>query len=596
VATLHELMPWNDLNRKSFYEDYTTNGKAPLSSGAINVLVATSPLLENSISATLYTESLVKREESHKALINKLFCSHLPTISILLGLFPLEYWTNATGISTVDENVFDAISMGASKESRGQMHSRLAWKRSISALEGVTEIMVNQPIHFEQLDLAHILYQVYREMFQHEDIRNLFSKIDILTLQKSSNVRYHWGSFAAFLRLVKSKVQVDWDKMMETLLDLVKNDPAILMGTNYFQELYLNLYLLGLHSISTPKQSFSYTSHGQVSEGLRAWRDIPAVVCITLKVPRAKLGVFTKLPATKLGTPIVYCMLQPPSAYTGGPSQSIFAAVQLAFGTVTTSGQRNSADFGVHVAKDKRGWTGSSPLLVSFYAPTWLVLLKPQNANIAFGIQSTPQSAVAFVKTLGFEINVYSTTLGDGDNVYITKHLLNQSAYPAVCDIPDADRKINDPLNEAIRTTITANVDHETARIVALTSQVDVLSEEAKSSLRGQAVVKATQISPCVIVVTIRPSGSQYRLHFPAPVLHSRSKTRIARKSSYMEVVAPIASPTDGKGFPHFMYPVLISGHDLVVWNMPHLDLDCLPMLDISRTGDLQWLITYTSL
>ena len=43
---------------------------------------------------------------------------------------------------------------------------------------------------------------------------------------------------------------------------------------------------------------------------------------------------------------------------------------------------------------------------------------------------------MTFVKTLGFEINVYSTTLGDGNNVYITKHLPNQSAYPAVCDYP----------------------------------------------------------------------------------------------------------------------------------------------------------------
>jgi hypothetical protein len=63
-------------------------------------------------------------------------------------------------------------------------------------------------------------------------------------------------------------------------------------------------------------------------------------------------------------------MLQPPSTYTSGPLQSIFAAVQLAFETVTTLGQRNSADFRVHVAEDKRGWTGSSPLIVSFYAPT----------------------------------------------------------------------------------------------------------------------------------------------------------------------------------------------------------------------------------
>jgi hypothetical protein len=42
-------------------------------------------------------------------------------------------------------------------------------------------------------------------------------------------------------------------------------------------------------------------------------------------------------------------------------------------GTFTTSGLRNSADFRVHVAEDKNGWTGSSLFIVSFYAPIWLV-------------------------------------------------------------------------------------------------------------------------------------------------------------------------------------------------------------------------------
>ena len=50
-------------------------------------------------------------------------------------------------------------------------------------------------------------------------------------------------------------------------------------------------------------------------------------------------------------------------------------------GTFITSGLRNSADFRVHVAKDKNGWTGSFPLIMSFYAPIWLVLLEPQNAE-----------------------------------------------------------------------------------------------------------------------------------------------------------------------------------------------------------------------
>ena len=38
--------------------------------------------------------------------------------------------------------------------------------------------------------------------------------------------------------------------------------------------------------------------------------------------------------------------------------------------------------------------------------------------------------------------------------------------------------KINDPLNEAVRMTMTANIDRETARIIALTDHVDILSQK----------------------------------------------------------------------------------------------------------------------
>lgn len=79
---------------------------------------------------------------------------------------------------------------------------------------------------------------------------------------------------------------------------------------------------------------------------------------------------------------------------------------------------------------------------------------------------------MTFVKTLGLDMNVYDTTLRDEDNFYITKHLPHQSAYAAVCGIADADVKINDPLNKAIRTTIKAKVNRKTARIVELSVQV----------------------------------------------------------------------------------------------------------------------------
>jgi len=102
-------------------EDYTARGNAPLlfnvidtsnlmdHLGAINILVAASPLLDNSLSATLYTEALVKKEEDLKLLVDRILCGHFPTISILFGLVPIEYWTNSSAVSSVEEHMLDNI-------------------------------------------------------------------------------------------------------------------------------------------------------------------------------------------------------------------------------------------------------------------------------------------------------------------------------------------------------------------------------------------------------------------------------------------------------------------------------------------------------
>ena len=68
-------------------EDYASNGNAPIQFnvidtsnlldhvGAINLLVAASPLLESSTCATLYTEALVKKQEDLKALAMRFFAA-----------------------------------------------------------------------------------------------------------------------------------------------------------------------------------------------------------------------------------------------------------------------------------------------------------------------------------------------------------------------------------------------------------------------------------------------------------------------------------------------------------------------------------------
>lgn len=583
-------------------EDFVTTGKAPLSFnmidtsnlvdhlGALNVLVAASPLLTNSFSASLYTESLVKREQSHKALMENFFSGHFRTISILLGLFPVEYWTAATAVSSIDEDLFSVIS---NEDSQGQMRSRLAWKRSIP--ECISGTMANQT-NFEAHDLARILYQVYQGMFQHEDMEKLTSKLDINTVRNNLRPHYHRGSFVAFLHLIKWKVKVDWGKTMETLLDLIVANRTIILGMNYFQELIFQLRLFGVHSTSKFSQPVIKPNLGSVLKGLSAWKDLPEFVCISLKIPRAKLEVFTSLPPTELGTPIVNCAIQSPPTSPEKGWHSMFAAVQLVFGNITTSGSRHSDEFKVHVAEDELGWEGSSPLLVSFYAPTAVVLHDPQSAIITFGVHSTPHALKTLAKTLGLKLNVHTTNFWDEENVYISKYRPNQTGHPSLRELSDTDAKEKGSSNKHIRTTITANVDRETSNMVGLTGRVDFLSENAISTLRDGAQVKLVQVSPCIIDLFIGKGSPANRLYFPAPVLQSRSKTRIARKSSYVEIEAPICSPTDKDGFPRFMYPLFLSNHKPVIWNMPYLKLDCQPILDTSKTEELKWLNSHTSL
>lgn len=590
-------------------EDYRSTGDAPFQFdvidtsnllddvGALNLLVASSSLLKRSLSATLYTESFVKLEKSRSLWIENVLCGDFATVSILLGLFPVEYWTNATAVSSGEEDLLDGVMSHVTNIQSGkkQMYIRLTWKRIGAASEGTApQSMASPNIQFEETDLAHILHCVYQKMFRNENIAELLSGLDLMIIQRNSLVHYHRGSLAAFLRMVKRNVTVpDWSRTMDIFLTLIKNDSIIIMGLNYIQELYLHMHLLGVHSVST----LSPTSGNPTgAKGLAAWKIIPEFVCIILKVPRAKLKVITDLPRQRLGTPIVQCVLQTlPTARTIG-WQNIFAVVHLAFGKITTSGSRSSEDFQVHVAEDEQGWRGSSPLFVSFLAPTWPILSDPENVAIALGIQTTPQSTITFAHLLGYDMNLFKTSLGNENNVFITKNRPNHSGIASVCEWADADTGDYDSSDSAACTTMKAMVDQKTARVVGFTGRIDFLSSEVKGILSNQARIKTFQVSPCITDVVIGENPISYTLHFPVPVPISQSKTRIARKSSYVEIVVPLINPLEGQGFPHFMYPLHLNGQSPVIWNMPHLNLECLPQLDLKKTKDMQWLITHTSL
>ncbi|CAJ2499924.1 Uu.00g027770.m01.CDS01, partial [Anthostomella pinea] len=134
--------------------------------GALNLLTATSPLLAEDTAASLYTEILVRQTESHQELADSLLFGHLPTISLLLGLFPADYWTNTSPVS-----IFDEFINGYCRP--------VTWKRSPHPQPHPPRPLSRvQPLRMDEDSLTEVLFQ---ELFVY---MHLFGVFSVDTLRK----------------------------------------------------------------------------------------------------------------------------------------------------------------------------------------------------------------------------------------------------------------------------------------------------------------------------------------------------------------------------------------------------------------------------
>ncbi|KAK3333065.1 hypothetical protein B0T19DRAFT_381678 [Cercophora scortea] len=582
-------------------DDYGPAGSAPHSFnvidtsnlmdhiGALNLLVATSPLLENDVSASLYTETLVKVEQSHHDHVDRLLFGHLPTISLLLGLLPVEYWTNTSaGCDSQQESIMDTILSGS-----GQSFIRTTWKRPLTHLP-------SSPIHlvgFDEGALANILFRVYLQMFESEGLSMLFSSLILGRIGKLSLPLHHRASFAAFLRLVKSRVAVDWDKTMTILFCHIASDRNCLMGHNYMAELCIYMHVLGVYSIDELKElPDPFPNPHGLNGDLSSWAAMPSVVSVTLKVPREKLRLFTDEDSLLVGTTPVRCVLE--SALDAPRREAwhqVFVAAQIGFGKLSQSGCRYSNSYQLHIVNDRLGWHGESDLFVSFLASSSDLLLEPQTARVAFGIQRTPATALRFSGQLGIELNVFETSLADAEHVYVSKYLPNQSGIMAVAGFADSGEASRPgELSQDVTASMKASVDSRTGRISAFTTRLDIAVDVLKSALKdGCPVQTAPGSSNMELTVTV--GGMPLKVTFPTPVVGSGCKTRIARESSYIELI--VQTPTNPALLP-LASPVYTHDSNIPTsWNMPYLaKMHALPTLDISKRNKLQWLHLHASM
>jgi len=355
-------------------------------------------------------------------------------------------------------------------------------------------------------------------MFADENVMETFQNASIDRLQQNAILHYSRHSFVAFLDLPKSRVETDWTKAMDHLISRIESDKKLLVGTNNYQDLSCSLHLRKVESYIPPVlQASSYLFQG--------WKDVPKVVYVVLVVPRQSLKCLEDMHPDEIKTPILHCEIR------SGVFQNIFSSIRPIFGSVEIQG--HSTESKINIREDPEGWNGSSSLTISFYAPAWFLTTSPSSTEVVLSFRSTPSSMTTLMPKLGFFLTVYSASVMDRQHVFVSRH--RPDNLGEVQSLLAMSRALK-PRNHSSPALESIAVNFDTLRMQAssLMKRVNIVSPKDRDALSAGATVVSKQISDFAILVTF----DEYEkvLEFPLPVDGNSLKTRIVRKSFYIEV------------------------------------------------------------
>lgn len=572
-------------------EDYSPKASAPSTFdvidtsnlghhlGPLNVLTACAPILSRKGSSTLYTEMLSSEDEGREAYAEGLLSSDLATVSLILGLKPVQYWSNIATRAIYGEDL-------ASGGVLNTVPSRyiMCWKSTAEST-----------VTFDGYDLGRFVYKMYLQMFREEKWLDQIDKGKNQLVDQRSQ-QYTRGGFAALLGLIKHSNLTLWDGFIELLIDKIENDKVLKGANRSMQDLYVHLDLFGLHAKVTDSPEMIELRSDLTNTIHQSWEDVPSILWLTLVVPRKKLHVFQSESASAIDGPICHLVIR--SSY--GLKQEIFADIQLGFGEISTTGAPNSANFAITVREDEKEWQGETPLIVSAAVPAWMVLGEANlSAEVMFCLKSTP-STYLLAPTLGHDLEIHKSSWASPD-VFITANPPNLEGFPSVfCDFKELQSEssfgelIQDSLAsselsalKSPKVALYALFDDDSTRIKGLKVHVDLKSTEFEELLDE---VIFGQFSPWKIELVIRKSWFHQSIQLPVPVAAGGCDTRASKRLCYVEFTCPVYSPGSLTSRTDAMFPFLLDNGAPILESLSCMALDRLPVLDLGQTRKLSWM------
>ena len=561
--------------------------------GLINMLSATAPLLKRGAPTVLYTESLLRAAEDIATSLDILLGSDVTTFSILVGLSPAGLLSNVTMDAVGNEAALFAIMPGDGK--LGQYRMRLAWK-PIESGDLVIHPNNHTIVGFESKTLAAYLFSIYKKMFANEDPTQMMERMQRLhKVQYSVDLaRYTRAGMAALLRLVKTRISVDWNAFMLAFLELIESDRTLIVGSNSLQELYMHLHLFGVWTTDalskSPRQlgkdNLLYLRPKAADTGLLGREELPSIVHLVLIVPRKKLEVFQQRHLEDVGTPALHVSIA--QAYGSSPFENSFFSFQCFFGNIKYEDRTSEI---TDVREDENGWRGTKDLIVITALPTFGLLMGPiDGLTVALKINTNIETVMRY-SSLGPLLKLYETSLKDSKRCFVCRHAPGLSTVGSQCSqewIQAANTACHIPSHSLVKLDQTYKATH-------IQNHIDFPKDSAEgTALAKGATVAIEHTFPSTITASI---GTAVRHHitFPFPVIGSKAKTRIARKSSWIEVEAQVTSARDVDPFESWTQVVINAGGTPECTHIPRIDLLVQPRIPLSKRVDMTWIRTFLS-
>ncbi|KAF8914415.1 hypothetical protein CPB84DRAFT_1841121 [Gymnopilus junonius] len=602
VCRIHQLtktsiytQPWGGSQIEFDCEDYGRSSRhpAPLTfnvidtsnladhAGLINLLVAAVPLLQQSPCSVLHTNTLLRCDlqgSPVSGLTGKTFAD-IPTLCLLLGVAPTPYLSHFTTVSNKHE-------IAVSSFSSGQLLDPISWRISSSPIPCSpmqdTEPDLSALLVCGAEHLGKFLFSVYLQMFSEEDMYNNLENRNQETVQKQVTPHYTRAGLACLFGFIKDRVETDWPLVTLTFFRLFEQDRTLTTGFNNYQDLLCELYIRDLHFcyyLSADHLRSQRKGHNRFA----GWKELPSVVCVVLKVPRAYLKRLEDIDLGDSSVPILNCTSKGPQ------SHNIFSSIRPMFGDITIS--RNVAgEPQVDIIEDSEGWMNNSPLIVTFYMPTWIILKNnPETFSIGLNIRANLRNAALFAPKFGLELSIYSTKLTDMEHIQIVRHRPGNIGEIARLRSTSALVNLRVKEHPTVMRKVKLDFDGTGTRATTLTMRHDV-NNLAAQALSGGASVTLRAVSDTSMMVTF---GNYKRLFvYPFPICGKQTKCRVARKSSYIEIEAPIRpSYDDFVDFSLNPFPVIVQNGAVNVLNMHYVNMDILPALQgTALKGRLEWI------